>query len=45
MRDFDSIYADYYDLVFRYIRSLCRDGSHAGNIHRCVCDTMGKRIA
>lgn len=32
MRDFDSIYADYYDLVFRYIRSLCRDSSLAEEV-------------
>lgn len=25
MRDFEQVYADYFDMVFRYIRSLCRD--------------------
>lgn len=32
MQDFEKIYSDYYDTVFRYIRSLCKDETWAEEI-------------
>lgn len=32
MKDFENIYSEYYDVVFRYVLSLCRDETWAEEI-------------